>query len=254
MNRINPIRIFSIDPALANVGWVVLDFDPNDPPADNIPSWIKDKDTTGQHTYSCFKRVDGGTFSTNNEMTVNERLVHQLDEIHLLCAIHKPEMIAFESQLEVGVSRCTWGVAIQFGILFPYFRANHRQVRLSRCPGNQWEEQNCGNSVFNHVDHIPNYGVSIKPPQLQSITHHEKSTKPSIVKQRYREVSGDNRKRVTDHEADAFFMGVYAGRFWATCLEMCWSVDFLTQKEQNVFLNPDKGMMGRKFESWWINF
>src|SRR5215467_10243032 len=121
---IEPLKILAFDPALANMGWMLVNFDPNVLHDEQTPSWISDK--TGIHTYKCFERLDGGTFSTDNQVTVNERMIHQIDEVHLLCAIHKPEMIAMESQLEVGSARCTGGVAIQFGIVFPYFCTNLR--------------------------------------------------------------------------------------------------------------------------------
>jgi hypothetical protein len=254
IRMVSPLRILALDPALANMGWVVVSFDPNPVHEEPIPSWMEDR--TGIHTYRCFERIDGGTFSTDNQMTVNERLIHQIDEVHLLCAIHKPEMVAMESQLEVGSARCTWGVALQFGILFPYFCMNRRPVRLVRCPDDRWEEEDAVNSVetFSHVDHIPNYGVAIKPQQLQSVAHHESQTKSKVVKERYREVSGDTRKGVKDHEADAFFVAVHSGRFWATCLQSHWGPEFLTKKEAKVFTAPETGMLHRKCESWWVNF
>lgn len=251
---IEPLKILAFDPALANMGWALVSFDPNALQEEQTPSWIMDK--TGIHTYKCFQRLDGGTFSTDNQMTVNERMIYQIDEVHLLCAIHKPEMIAMESQLEVGSARCTWGVAIQFGIVFPYFCSNLRQVRLARCPDDRWSngERQETTEVFSHIDHVPNYGVAFKPPQLQSVAHHEGQTKSKIVKERYHEVSGDTRKGVKDHEADAFFVAVHSGRFWAICLQQCWGMEFLTKKEQKIFLASETGMAHRKFESWWTNF
>lgn len=247
-------KILAFDPALANMGWVLVNFNPNYECQEQPPSWMTD--STGIHTYKCFERLDGGTFSTDNQMTVNQRLVHQIDEIHLLCAIHKPDMIALESQLEVGHARCTWGVALQFGIMFPYFCANHRQIRMARCPDDRWQDKDREESteVFSHLDHVPSYGILIKPPQLQSVAHHESQTKSKIVKERYYEVSGDTRKGIKDHEADAFFVAVHSGRFWATCLQGCWQTEFLTKKEQKIFLAAETGMANRQFESWWTNF
>ena len=252
---IEPLKILALDPAMANMGWALGTFDPNIVQEEPHPSWIEDK--SGIPTYRCFTRLDGGTFSTDNkQMTVNERLIHQIDEVHLLCAIHKPEMIAMESQLEVGSARCTWGVALQFGILFPHFCMHRRPVRLVRCPDDGWLDDNPeGNGeTFTHFDHIPNYGVAIKPPQLQSIVHHETHTKVKTVKARYCEVSRDDRKTVKDHEADAYFIAVHSGRFWATCLQTCWGPEYLTKKETRVFLAEGTGMIHRKYESWWTNF
>jgi hypothetical protein len=251
---IEPLKILAFDPALANMGWMLANFDPNALQEEPTPSWIPDK--TGIHTYKCFRRLDGGTFSTDNQMTVNERMIHQIDEVHLLCAIHRPELIAMESQLEVGSARCTWGVAIQFGIVFPYFSTYLRQVRLARCPDDRWSngERRETTEIFSHIDHVPSYGVALKPPQLQSVAHHEGQTKSRIVKERYHEVSGDTRKNVKDHEADAFFVAVHSGRFWAVCLQQCWGTEFLTKKETKTFLAPDTGMIYRRFESWWTNF
>jgi hypothetical protein len=251
---IEPLKILAFDPALANMGWVLVIFDPNVIHEEKAPSWMADH--TGIHTYQSFTRLDGGTFSTDNQMTVNERMIHQIDEVHLLCAIHRPEMITMESQLEVGSARCTWGVAIQFGIMFPHFCTYKRQVRLVRCPDDRWcnGERQETTEIFSHIDHIPNYGVTLKPPQLQSVAHHQGRTESRIVKDRYREVSGDTRKKVTDHEADAFFVAVHSGRFWATCLQQCWGTEFLTKKERKIFLASETGMIHRRFESWWCNF
>jgi Holliday junction resolvasome RuvABC endonuclease subunit len=250
---IEPLKILAFDPALANMGWTLVSFDPNVIHEEPIPSWMTDK--IGIHTYKCFQRIDGGTFSTNNKISINARMIHQIDEVHLLCAIHKPELIAMESQLEVGSARCTWGVAIQFGIVFPYFCTNLRQVRLARCPDDRWSngERQETTEVFSHIDHVPNYGVALKPPQLQSVAHHEGQTKSRVVKERYHEISGDTRKNITDHEADAYFVAVHSGRFWATCLERCWGTEFLTKKEQKTFFAPETGMVHRRDESWWCN-
>jgi hypothetical protein len=140
--------------------------------------------------------------------------------------------------------------------MFPYYCTHLRSVRLARCPDYRWENRNgeTDQEIFSHIDHVPNYGVAIKPPQLQSVAHHEGYTKSKIVKERYREVSGDTRKKVTEHEADAFFVAVHAGRFWATCLQQCWGAEFLTKREQKIFLAPETGMAHRRQESWWVSF
>jgi hypothetical protein len=84
------------------------------------------------------------------------------------------------------------------------------------------------------------------------MAHHEKSTKNNLVVKRFCEVSRHPLK-VTDHEADAYFLGVYAGRFWATCVESYWDQEFLSEKEYKVFLDSKTGMLFREGDSWWRN-
>jgi hypothetical protein len=256
MMEFQSIKILSIDPALRNVGWMVGIFDPNSYLENGPqPSWLA-KDDTPYHTYHCYKKLDGGTLTRKNVWTVHERLTYHIDELHLISAIHKPDMIALESQIEAGGNRCTWGVALQFGIIFPYFLMHRRQVRLSRCPDEAWVDnpQLNGTPIFSHVDHVPSYGVAIKPPQLQSIAHGQRVTEGADVISRYREVTGDAREKISDHEADAYFIAIHAARFWATCMIGCWAEDFLSKKEKRAFLNQKTGMITRRLESWWTNF
>jgi Holliday junction resolvasome RuvABC endonuclease subunit len=251
---IPPLRILAIDPALANVGWMVLEFDPNQIEVISGPvaRWIAEKDGTGLHSYHCFTRVAGGVLSTDNRATIRERLMEQIDGIHILVSLHQPDLLAFESQFEAGKRGFTGGVAVELGLVFPYFNTKERPVRLFRCPDFEYLD-NPQKSVFRQMDHIPLYGVSIRPIQLQSLAHHEKTTRDKTVIQRYREITNTQYK-ITPHECDAYFIGVHLGRFWACCLEGCWSEDILTRKERHTFLNPETGMLNRRFECWWANF
>lgn len=241
------MRILGIDPALANVGWMLLEFDPTlfNGHQEGYPSWMNSTKEGGVSTYHCFERLNGGLYSTNKSTTIQERLVEQVDQIHMLVSVHRPDLLVYEAQLEVGNRRCTWGVALQLGIIFPYFGIKDRQVRLFHYPDPEY-------SIVPDKAHIPPLGIAIKPQQLQSIAHHERSTKPKTVVQRYKEITGVTDK-VSDHEADAYFLGVHAGRFWATCIQEIWDQDLLTQKEYHVFLDSDTGMLFREGESWWAN-
>jgi Holliday junction resolvasome RuvABC endonuclease subunit len=240
------MKILAIDPALANVGWMLLEFNLDVLGTDSsYPSWMDPSKEGGASTYQCFKRLNGGLYSTNNSITVQERLIEQIDQIHMLVSVHQPDILVYEAQLEVGNQRCTWGVALQLGIIFPYFSTKTRQVRLFHYPDPEY-------SIVPDKAYIPPLGVAIKPQQLQSIVHHERSTKPKIVVQRYKEITGTTDK-VSDHEADAYFLGVHAGRFWATCLNDYWDQDILSNKEHHVFLDSNTGMLFREGESWWMN-
>ncbi len=150
------MRILGIDPALANVGWMLLEFDHNllDSHHNGYPSWMDQDKEGGVSTYHCFRRLNGGLYSTNKSITIQERLTEQVDQIHMLVSVHKPDLLVYEAQLEVGNRRCTWGVALQLGLIFPYFNINARQVRLFHSSGS--EDLN-----FTDMAHIPNIGVRI---------------------------------------------------------------------------------------------
>jgi Holliday junction resolvasome RuvABC endonuclease subunit len=241
------MRILGVDPAMANVGWMLLEFDRLHLDVNNTtyPSWMDKDKEGGTHTYQCFQVLNKGLYTTHKSATTQERLIEQIDQIHLLVSLYKPDILAYEAQMEDGNARCTWGVALQLGIVFPYYNIKSRQVRLFRCP-------DFVNTSFTDMEFIPPLGVAIKPQQLQSIAQHERSTKPKIVVQRYREVTGLTHK-ISDHEADAYFLGVHAGRFWATCINDYWDQDLLTNKEHHVFLDSNTGMLFREGESWWSN-
>lgn len=229
------MKILGVDPALANVGWCLLDFDPFQDSAHfsggQDPNWLDVKKNSGQHTYHYFHRLAGGVFSTTNVQTVLARLLEQARQVYGLVEHHRPDLLVLEAQLEVGQNRCTWGVALQTLILAPYF------------PG----------SVV-VAGYRPRWVVTVGPHLLQAAVHGERSTRSRTVVERYGRVSGDPRRKVAlHHEADAYFLGIVGGRFWATCLTECWDRSILSDRERRFFLKIGTGMLFRQLDAWWQN-
>jgi Holliday junction resolvasome RuvABC endonuclease subunit len=244
-------KILAIDPALSNVGWIILEFDCFKELFPEKPSWIDHEVEGGCSTYGSFSRIDGGVVCTDKSEGYNQRLINQVDEIHLLVSLHKPDLLVFESQLAFGSQRCTWGMALQLGLIFPYYKIQERAVRTFRCPTMDYLQSN-SSQVFSELEYVPSMVVGVNPAQLQSMAHHEKKTKRTVVVRRFHEVSHYYTK-ITDHEADAYFLGIHAGRFWASCVNQYWDQGLLTKREYRVFLDSKTGLLFNEGDSWWRN-
>jgi hypothetical protein len=127
-------------------------------------------------------------------------------------------------------------VATQLSILQTYLPPNTRPI-----------------NYLTHLDiHLPETIVCIRPEGLQSVAHYQRKTTGGEVVRRYKHLTGD-KKRVSQHEADAYFIAIHSGRFYATCLKDYWPQSDLTTKENHCFLHPTSGMLKRKEEAWWQN-
>lgn len=259
-------RILAIDPAMDNTGWmllkVYLDAVPffytencgqNQPMLSppTKPYWITEKDTTGKHLYDHFEREAGGTHTSDSKKSMNWRISDQADRIHKLVTDFNPDILVLESQLDKGDNKNPYGVALQIALLYPYFRTDLRFPRfVYYIPGNL--DPSLHYEAYQYNFPIPRVVITIRPERLQSIAHYQRSTTGGEVVRRYKHLTGEKR-RLSQHEADSFYLGYHAARFWATCINSHWSRDILTQKENHVFLESTKGMLYQMDDVWWIN-
>lgn len=241
------VTILGIDPAMNNVGYMLLQLDTENELRSTAPEsadWIKLKDTTGKHTYRHFTRLAGGTLE-GPDTNWFERIQTQADSLHEIIGQLKPDIIAIESQLDKGDSKSPTGVALQHLILAPYFRVDKKYYTRVHI---DTDDQVV---LTQSYEPMPKFVVLLYPPRVQSVAHCERSTKGRIVVNRYKQMVPEDKHRLSQHEADAFYIGVHCGRFWATCLTECWPKSYLTEKERYVFLEGPKAMINQRNEVWW---
>jgi Holliday junction resolvasome RuvABC endonuclease subunit len=255
--------ILGIDPAMDNLGWMHLRLNTETPFRNPSPlpepDWILEKEKTGVHTYQHFERIDGGTFKSDKNYSWLHRIQCQVDEIHKMIHKLRPTILAMESQLDKGDNKNPTGLSVQNLIVAPFFhpdkRIFHRYVALlsGTTTESSEDEQPLTTQVRLLPEHIPEIVFMLRPERLQSIAHYERTTKGSRVVGRYKQLYPEDKRRLSQHEADAFFIAVHAGRFWATCLNSYWPKTHLTFKENHVFLEEQKGILQQKDEAWWRN-
>jgi hypothetical protein len=234
------LTVLGIDPAMDNVGYHFLKLNTSEPPhlpgppiPFKDPLWITEKDPTGKHTYWYFQSLAGGTKQSDSTRSMTYRLINQADEVHKLIAELKPDILVLEAQLDKGDNKNPYGVALQIAITFPYFHPTTRPPTIRPA-------------------YHPRWVIQIRPERLQSIAHHQRKTTGREVVQRFKHVT-ECKARVSQHEADAYFLAVHGGRFWASCVKSHWDRDILTSKENHVFLQEPKGMLFQMDDAWWEN-
>lgn len=255
--------ILALDPAMGNVGWMFLKLNTEVPLREPhplpTPEWITEKDTTGVHTYHNFDRLDGGTLQQDPTKPWIYRVQSQAEDVHKLIHRFKPDILALESQLDKGDNKSPTGIALQYLIVAPYYNQESKMFKryVSLVSGAVTGRSVDGKLPTVEVglipEHIPSFVIGIRPEGLQSVAHYERATKGSRVVSRYKQLVPTDKHRLSQHEADAFFIGVHAGRFWATCLATHWPRTHLTTKEAHCFIDPPNSMFYRKEDAWWEN-
>jgi hypothetical protein len=242
--------ILGIDPAMDNVGWMLLKMDTEKPLRDTNPQpepdWILQKDTTGVHTYQHFERLNGGTLKSDKTKSWLYRVHQQVNEMHEIIYKEKPTLLALEAQLDQGENRNPTGLSVQNLIIAPFYHTNRKIFR-------RYVTQLSGSESNLVPEFIPKTVVLIRPERLQSVAHQERSTKGSRVVARYKKLYPEDKRRLSQHEADAFFIAVHAGRFWATCINNFWPRTHLTTHETPIFLESAKAIIKQEDEAWWQN-
>lgn len=239
------MRILAIDPAMANIGiWCgdLLDGDP-ERLVSQCPSWQSDK---GSQCYSLLHEIARGTLTTSPTEPMWNRIQECTDFIHGSIEVYRPNILISEAVLTHGPSRNVTGGMVLASILDRY----RELPRKNEC------------SFLEAV-------LTIPPSKLRSVAHQaSKKTKgqkitKAIVKQRYRDVRLLPKKtRLTDHEADAFFLAYHGIRFWMTCVTNQWSKNILTPAEVRAYItgtgkNPrtkiehSTALIKSEGDQWW---
>jgi len=203
------MKILGLDSAMSNTGWQVL--------------VVSEASVPQSQTHDLMKREAGGTLKT--EATARNEIVRAVwiaEQVKAIIEQYRPDVVTIEGALAVGQNSSPSGLLTLGMILRDYL------------PGNTQRD----------TTHQPKYVTIITPERLQSIAHKERKTSGTEVVRRYKEFSG-YQQRVTQHEADAYFLAYHGVRFVLTCLESVWPRSILEPKEVSAFLKATKVVKGK---------
>lgn len=226
------MRIMGIDSAMTNSGWQVLEYDPNLLPVPTVPMDVHDKLT----------RVAGGTITFDETTTPRvERIIQNANEVHRISALYNCEYVVIEAALDKGQNKSPTGLATYTQIVGPWHPSNLQSQAV----------------------YIPEYVISINPERLQSLAHRRRSTSGTEVVKKYKALAKNPPPtRVSQHEADAYFLAYYGLRFLQTILLKTWPLQMLFDHEIAIFKNATKvdrkttvlisnSMEARHMQDWW---
>lgn len=230
------MRVMGIDSAMCNTGWQVMEVDPGGILQYNIPHL----------TYPLMYRVAGGTVvQGETEIPRLERIISVAGCVQSFVQQYRPELIVLEGALDKGESRSTTGVALYVLLARKWLATTYRYEPKP--------------DIF-----FPNAVITIAPQRLQSMAHERRSLTGTEVVKKYKSLAPNPPKgRVSQHEADAFFLAYHGLRFWWT-KEGLWSKSILTAKENAIFFDTtirdlksgrriaSKAMVEEEGISWWV--
>lgn len=216
---------------MANSGWQVLEYEPALNPIPSAPIELHNK----------FTRVAGGTVSFDETTTPRvERIILNANEIHRIAAIYNCEHVVIEAALDKGQNKSPTGLATYTQIVAPWHPSNHQSVAA----------------------YVPEHVISINPERLQSLAHRRRSTSGTEVVKKYKALAKNPPTRVTQHEADAYFLAYYGVKFLHTVLLKTWPEALLFDHEVAIYKNATKvdrktttlisnSMEARHMVDWW---
>jgi len=208
--------VLALDPAMAYCGWQVLEV--------QVDGFHADKET---HNFDTFRKVVGGTLrQTDTSHHIVQRMAENAWNVRGLINQHKPWLLALEGPLTVGQNKSPTGVA-QFALIVQNLIPN---AGFQRRP----------------EFHYPEYVAVVRPERLNSLAYQKRKTTGTETVQKYVEATQRERgheKRVTQHEADAFFIGYYATRFIKTSVLHEWPSECLFPREARIYQTATKDVM-----------
>jgi len=197
--------VMGIDPSLRNTGWQV------------IKVQMEGLDSPYGTTHHLNSYVAGGTLKQENaSIEEHIRLLYTTMEFYQIVQKFSPDVIVFESAIDVGRNKSITGFCLHTLMVAPWV-----------------------NPVFEKlVGWNPHWIVNIRPERLQSLAHEERSTSGTKVVKKYKELTAGRGSSVpvTHHEADAFFLAYFGSRFVLTCLTKVWPQNILTKNEKRIYL------------------
>ena len=216
------MRVLGIDPSMRNLGWHLRDFD------EEFLTLSKSKKISG----GTIKNEDSKEFFLTRLLTTSNALHDKVNE-------YKPDIVGIESQIMFGMNRSSI-LPVIFSLSIEFWHPS--RIELTK-----------------KLDyHIPKYVVLFSPERVQSLAHNQRKTPGSEVVKKYKELTKDT-IRVTEHEADAMFIGLYAWRFINACVLNKISRVSLSKNEVSIFLEAvdkkgeKKDILSNKGTMWWVN-
>lgn len=205
------MKVLGVDSAMRNCGYQILEVD--DSPILNHGKTLS--------TYDKMKRLDGGTFK-QEDASISDitRMYKQANDIRSKIAFYNPHLFVLEDALDVGFNRSTTGVA-QCALILEFIHPENFQR-----PSNLQAV------------------VLLTPVRLQSLAHKERKTSGSEVVKRYKDRTGNN-FRLTEHEADAYFLAYHGTRFYLTGVNPVWDKSILDEEETRIFFTAQADVKKR---------
>jgi hypothetical protein len=198
--------VLGVDQAMRNTGWQLI----------QVPQAMQGDE------HKAVSLKEGGTWTEDDtDKTELDRLIVQAKVIHDIIKQYKPTVVVLENALSIGQDRSPSGLALYCLILAPL-----RESKLA--------------DDFASVKQV----ISIRPERLNSLAHNKRSVPGSEVVRAFKDKTG-HQKRVTHHQADAYFLAYYGVRFMRTCLQNQWPQTILTPKERSIFLESTKEVTRR---------
>jgi hypothetical protein len=230
------MRVMGLDSAMRNSGYVVLDFDPAEILTLKSPN----------PTHALMKRVADGTVSySDTDETRLSRLVSNARDVQDLVSKYTPDIVTIEGALDKGPQRSSTGTALYTLLAGPWF--------LGKALMQSEEKQ-----AF-----VPPVVVTLSPERHMAAAHEKRSLTGTEVVKKYRDLVFDKPKgRVSEHQADAYFLAYLGSRFWMT-KKGIWPRSILTPKEDAIFFDfnlrdsknqrrlASKSMINEEGSSWW---
>lgn len=225
------MRVMGIDPAMNNCGYCMAEVSEESFVGDaKYPTWWKKPIGIPNFGQIGIQGLTvSGPFKANaaKHIRVKRQFTQFLEHYNRF----KPNVLVFEAQLDVGISKSVTGVALQFLLTAPFIETTQSDYTLLG-------------------DHLPEYVILIRPERLQSLAHNEKTTHESTVITRASEV-WPTKGFAVDHIADAAFLTYFGTRFVKVCLEKKWAPNVLSSQELSVFLTSPKPMSKYEDSNWW---
>jgi hypothetical protein len=227
------MRVMGIDSSLRHSGWLVQEFQP-----DALRPLMNP-----HPTHPLMHHVAGGTINSDDTSEPRlDRFILNAKKVHQLVDLYKPEIVVIEGALDKGLNRSPTGTAMYVLIV------------------SRWHPL----SLVATTSSFPQVIITISPERHMSLAHQRRSLTGTEKVKAYRKFATEIPKgRVSEHQADAFFLAYHGTRFWLVKTGR-WPSSILTPHEQAIFFDStvrhpktnrriaSKHMSDEVGRSWWI--
>lgn len=233
------MKVMGLDSSMRNTGYVVLRMDPAD---------LMTPHPTPHPTHPLTHLVSGGTITYDDTSDPRlERIINNVTDVHNLVSEHKPDLVVIEGALDKGINRSPTGVALYALIMAPWHPC--RGTYLGLVPNDHY--------------YVPPAVVTISPERHMAMAHQKRKLTGTEKVKKYKDMAAETPKgRVSEHQADAYFLAYHGVRFWLT-LKAVWPHTILNPNETAIFHDltvrhpttnrrlASKSMRNEEGITWW---